>query len=176
MDVMIDLETMGTNATAPVLAIGAVAFDRNTGELHESLYLGIEVSSALKGRDLSGDTLKWWMKQDDKARKDAMSGTTPTHEALISLTMYLQDVKSKHGSYKVWGNGSSFDITILENLFQQYKMKVPWNFWDVRDCRTVEDLSNIKRSSIKRSGTHHNALDDAKYQAQYITLMLQDLK
>lgn len=176
MDVMIDIETIGTHATAPVLSIGAVVFDRDKGPTQDTFYVEIDVSSAIKGRDVSGDTLKWWMKQSEEARKQAFGGTESMEEVLTQLTTYLAVVKGKYGSYKVWGNGSSFDITILENLYQQYDMKVPWNFWDVRDCRTVEDISKVKRSSVKRKGTHHNALDDAIYQAQYITLMLRDLK
>ena len=55
----------------------------------------------------------------------------------------------------------------------------PWKFWNVRDVRTVVDLAkpfrNLKKD-YKRKGTHHNALDDAIFQASYVSDMTQALQ
>lgn len=53
-----------------------------------------------------------------------------------------------------------------------------WKFYSVRDCRTVEDMAQglVCRKDIERRGDHHNALDDAVYQAEYISAMWKALK
>jgi exodeoxyribonuclease VIII len=74
----------------------------------------------------------------------------------------------------MWGNGATFDISMLEDAYRQYEIEIPWKFWNVRDCRTVLDMYESIRGgfnkTVNRQGAH-NALDDAKFQAQYITMM-----
>ena len=48
--------------------------------------------------------------------------------------------------------------------------KAPWTFWQERDLRTLKGLSPDLR--IERSGTHHNALDDALHQARLVQHIL----
>ena len=57
-------------------------------------------------------------------------------------------------------------------------MEIPWKFWNVRDCRTVLDMYESKRGGFNKSGNRagaHNALQDAIYQAKYITMMWSKL-
>lgn len=42
---MIDLETMGTKPSAPIVAIGAVFFEPQTGELGAEFYTAVNLSS-----------------------------------------------------------------------------------------------------------------------------------
>ena len=66
----------------------------------------------------------------------------------------------------IWGNGAAFDNVVLASAFRATGMQVPWAFWNDRCYRTVKSLfSNVK---LKRSGTHHNALDDAVTQAKHL--------
>ncbi|WP_265102082.1 3'-5' exonuclease [Yersinia proxima] len=76
----------------------------------------------------------------------------------------------------VWGNGSIFDITILESWFASVDVAVPWEFGNVRDVRTVVDLSPLNVKDFIREGVHHNALDDAIHQAKYVSAMIQSLR
>lgn len=48
-DVMLDLETMGTDANAAIIAIGAVEFDIQNGEIGERFYAVIDLESAVAG-------------------------------------------------------------------------------------------------------------------------------
>jgi hypothetical protein len=73
--VMIDLETGGTDPGAPILAIGAVEFDPETGALGNQFYRAVDPVSALKHGRMSGDTFRWWLRQDDAAREAVVSGT-----------------------------------------------------------------------------------------------------
>jgi len=67
-------------------------------------------------------------------------------------------------SDKVWSNGSVFDIMVAENAFRQLGMQNPWNFWNIRDCRTIYDIAGV---SLKDGGhvTSHKAVEDAERQA-----------
>lgn len=168
-DVMIDLETLGTTPDAPIIAIGAVYFCRKTGALGDRFEATVDFNSACKGRRADPSTIKWWLGQSDAARKAVVRGDQGMECALKGLAAFIRP-----GS-RPWGNGATFDISMLEHAFRQYKLECPWKFWDVRDCRTVEDLAPVSRRSIRREGTHHSALDDAIHQARYISVMVMSL-
>ena len=62
---------------------------------------------------------------------------------------------------------------MLREAYKANRQAVPWSSFYDRDVRTMVNLAeeltsqNVK-DLVKREGTHHNALDDAKYQAQYV--------
>ncbi|EON3121769.1 3'-5' exoribonuclease, partial [Escherichia coli] len=61
---MIDLETMGTNTNAPIVVIGAVFFDPQTGEIGPVFYIVISLTDAMNtGAVPDGGTIEWWLKQ-----------------------------------------------------------------------------------------------------------------
>ena len=70
-DIMVDLETLGTRQDAIVLEISAVEFNRHTGEIGEVLDMKLDIDDQLSyRRSLSRETLQWWFKQDEEARKN----------------------------------------------------------------------------------------------------------
>lgn len=172
-DVMIDLETLGTDSNAAILSIGAVFFNPKTGIMGRRYHQRVEFNSAINGGNVSTDTIKWWISQSAEAGADVVSGTLTLQEVLAEFADWLGT-----GNVKPWGNGATFDVVILENAFRRQKMHVPWGFWNVRDCRTVEDLATDidSRENYERRGVHHNALDDAVYQAEYISGMVKNLR
>ncbi len=181
--VMIDLETLGTRVTAPVVAIGAAVFYPHHGlcRAPEMFYTRVEWNSALLGRTADGSTLQWWLRLPDRARLEILKPGVQTRAALNSFSEFLLALSSASGKPRrlhVWGNGASFDIAILEDLYQQYGLPVPWRYFDVLDCRTVEFMAEglVDKRSIKRTGDHHNALDDALHQANYVTAMYEALR
>lgn len=171
-DVMIDLETMGRKPGCPIVTIGAVQFDRKTGEIGATFYVKVDFEDALNHFEVDPNTVAWWLQQSDGARADLLGGDVPIVTALEQLSEWFTTCCP---DYCVWGNGATFDISILEHAMDVLQVPIPWDFWAVRDCRTVEDISTVRRKSIKRKGTHHNALDDAIYQAEYISAMIAQL-
>lgn len=174
-NLMIDLETLGTAFNAPVLAIGAVYFDPDTGALGERFYGSIDVADACRYGRPNGDTIRWWMGQSDEARKAAVGGKHPAAFVLEKFGEFAL----KHGlNVCPWGNGASFDISILDYAFPKILDKpAPWKFWNVRDCRTIKEVaSKVPPFQAERAGTHHNALDDAIYQAQWVSYYWQALR
>jgi hypothetical protein len=51
-----------------------------------------------------------------------------------------------------------FDITILEDLYKQVRKPVPWQYWQIRDTRTLFDLG---RDPDMPKNSKHDALQDA---------------
>lgn len=172
---MIDLETLGTAPNAPVVAIGAVYFDPNTGALGDRFDGAIDIEDAMRYGKPSGSTIKWWLGQGDDARKQVIRGKY-TAELVFNK---FHEFCLKHGNrVKPWGNGASFDISILEYAFGRILGKpAPWAFWNVRDCRTIKELADgIVQFDEKLEGTAHVALDDAIFQAKWVSAYWQGLR
>ena len=168
---MIDLETLDTIPSSKIVAIGAVIFDPRYGKISDDkFYVLVDHKLQTGDRTSSPDTVKWWKSQSPEVRKQ-LKGTTSLADALEDLSFWLPN------DCKVWGNGATFDISILEDAYRQLNIDIPWKFWNVRDCRTVLDMYESARGGFnkKSGGTLHNALDDAYYQAQYITMMWKKL-
>ncbi|ENA9680410.1 3'-5' exoribonuclease, partial [Shigella flexneri] len=62
---MIDLETMGKNPDAPIISIGAIFFDPQTGDMGPEFSKTIDLETA--GGVIDRDTIKWWLKQSREA-------------------------------------------------------------------------------------------------------------
>jgi hypothetical protein len=170
-DFSIDLETLDTRPSAVILAIGCAQFDRYTGAIGAKFYKQIELKSAMAGGTISADTLRWWMTQGNAARAVFLQATES-----FAMSTCLQEFASwvrstSAGVPIVWGNGATFDITILEHAFRNCSVGLsePWHFTNIRDMRTAVDLLDAVKpgfkSKVKNVGTHHNAVNDAEYQA-----------
>jgi exodeoxyribonuclease VIII len=61
-----------------------------------------------------------------------------------------------------WSHGATFDLVILEDIYRQLGKPMPWNFWQLRDTRTLFDLGY---SPDMPKGGKHDALQDAIRQA-----------
>lgn len=166
MNLMIDIETLGIDPKAPVISIGAVYFDEK--QTYAQFYINVDahhqIDSGLRKFDAS--TIKWWMNQEDAAKKVFKENAVPVKQALNAFRSFIAGSGGFENT-KPWGNGSNFDITILESLFKDYELPIPWNFRNIRDLRTFKEYV-YDGAKTKRVGTHHNAIDDALYQAQVV--------
>ncbi|WP_425962579.1 3'-5' exonuclease [Rhizobium nepotum] len=166
MNLMVDIETFGNRMDSAILTIGAVFFDPDTGEIGGEFYTAIDPDSACRYGRVTGSTVAWWLEQSEAARRAVVAGKTQLPEALAKLA----DFYAKHPKAPIWGNGPTFDISILEHAYWRVHDKpAPWAFWNVRDCRTIKDLGDAIGYRIpKLEGTAHNALDDARHQAMWV--------
>ena len=173
---MIDIETLGNKVDAAILSIGACVFDIETGEIGETYYKRVGLKDVIEtqtckdgGRKIDHSTLKWWLDQDAGARAEAFDGEGYLYFALDDFENWFGDKED----YKVWGNGATFDISILEHAIEDNGGDIPWKFWNIRDVRTVVDLAHgkVERNDFKFEGVAHHALDDAKHQAKYVSAM-----
>jgi len=65
------------------------------------------------------------------------------------------------GCQQFWSHGATFDLMILQNIYDKLDRAYPWNFWEMRDTRTLFDLADADMPTDSK----HNALEDAKRQA-----------
>lgn len=162
MHVMVDLETMGNRPNAPIVAIGAVSFDKNG--VVDGFYETTPLQEAIDaGAVMDPDTVLWWLKQDEAAR---MELTKPASSSLSAALDRFAVFVADFGTDGVWGNGASFDNVILHETYRRMGRQSPWPFWKDRCYRTVKNM--FPEIEMKREGTHHNALDDAKSQAIHL--------
>jgi DNA polymerase III epsilon subunit-like protein len=171
---VVDLETLGTDPYAPILAIGACAFrvDDNV-PITDAFYQAVALDSCLQlGLRPSASTIQWWMDQAEGARKaafnDPQAVTLPL--ALDAFTDWLNS-----RPLKLWGNSARFDLGLLEAAYKACGKEVPWHFRDERCYRTIKTLPGARVIELERFGTHHNALDDALSQALHLRAISQQL-
>jgi len=166
-DVMIDIETLGTRSTSMIVQIGACYFDRKTGKIGPKFRQNI--SSGFDDRfTIDASTISWWLSQSDEARASIAKDGKDLTTILTNLRDWLGEAKF------VWSH-ATFDIPILLNAFEKCDLHFPIHYTKMRDIRTLMDIANIDTKSLKREGTHHDALADCEYQVAYCTKALDSL-
>ncbi|EFB2400544.1 exonuclease, partial [Escherichia coli] len=167
---MIDLETMGKNPDAPIISIGAIFFDPQTGDMGPEFSKTIDLDTA--GGVIDRDVIKWWLKQSREAQSAIMTDEIPLDDALLQLREFI-DENSGEFFVQVWGNGANFDNVILRRSYERQGIPCPWRYCNDRDVRTIVELGKAidfdARTAIPFEGERHNALDDARYQAKYVS-------
>lgn len=164
MDVMLDLETLSTRPEATILTFGACKFSPySQHDITEGIYFRVNVDEQLAiGSHIDDSTVEWWGNQSADVREEAMSeeGRISLEEFTMNLNRFLV------GAGNIWAQGPVFDIVILENLYRRLGKPSPWQFWQIRDSRTL--LSSLGDPREKNKAGLHNALEDAVSQAQAV--------
>lgn len=176
-DVMLDLETAGVRPSAPILAIGAVSFDMRELKLGDRFYVNVDLQSCLdNGAVIEAGTFLWWLSQSDDARKALTTGQKRhINEALHQFTSFLHDKCAPQKDVRVWGNGPDADCVWLNEHYRRAGLETPWMFWNQHCFRTLKRLyPNVEPAP--RTGTHHNALDDAIYQVEHLFAIRRTLR
>lgn len=170
-NVEVDTETLGVRPGCVVLSIGAVKFNPRAGVqtaaelLKDSFTVNIDLRDSLDlGFTIDPDTLLWWMKQSKEAQASAFS--KPTVPPAVALTSFVAWFKEKEPGVQIWGNGSDFDVPILQAYFDKLGLQAPWKFRNVRCHRTIKNSFTYNEDLITGNLIHHDALSDAIYQAQ----------
>lgn len=164
--IMLDLETMGTRPGAPIVAIGAVAFDLARGTIGPEFEVRITLQANLDaGLRPEASTIEWWLKQSEDARRQTFEGQRfDLRTALEQLGFWLR----RHTeNVQVWGNGASFDNALLAEAYVRCGIDTPWHYWNDRCYRTAKNLRPDVLAG-KFAGIRHCAIDDARYQAQHL--------
>ena len=105
------------------------------------------------------DTLNWWLNQSEDIREEALG-----EQDRVSLTTLYRDLnKFLVGVDNIWAQGPLFDFAILENLYRQCGWPTPWQYWQIRDSRTLFGVHGDPR--VKGKAGLHNALEDCVSQA-----------
>ena len=197
MGAMIDLETLGIDAGAPIVTIGAVVFnpyvcDSSEELIRRGLNIRIDLSESIdKSRGVRGETLRWWFEQKDEAIKALVGDDTVSmKEALTKLYRYLNDrgnfvneeffpgLADMPKCSTFWAKDPDFDMVLLRYYYDLLGEKLPWSFWACRSVRTIEAIAWDDPSSkpeFKIPGVAHNAMWDSVHQAMRIQAAMKEL-
>ena len=166
--VMLDLETMSSNSNASIASIGACKFSVEKG-IEDTFYINVKLSSCIaSGLHVDGNTIMWWMQQSDAARNALNPDQFDLTYALDAFTSWF------NGSTYLWGNGAPFDNVVLSNAYKAVGFEQPWSFRNDSCYRTIKNMVPAVLLP-ERKGTHHNALDDAVYQAEHLIKIFKHL-
>ena len=168
----IDIETLGTSPDTVVLTIGGIKFDPMEDDgLHSEFYYRLNADEQIDmGRTVDEKTLEWWETQSEEVKAEALdtNDRIPVEETLKALNKWLVGVD------KLWCQGPVFDIGILENLYKQIGLHHNWQFYIIRDSRTLFGLMD-KDPRKEIDFAAHNALADAIVQSLCIQKVYKKL-
>lgn len=168
----IDIETLDLEPTAVVLSIGVALFTLADGVIDTRYYVLDKESQHACGRTTRESTLQWWREQSPEARAVLDAAGVPVPVALTDLAAFL----AGNSVIEVWGYGSDFDNVTVSSLSRAFGVDVPWHYRTNRCGRTVTALPQDETFGYpERVGTHHNAVDDAIYQANLVRNALRAL-
>ena len=171
---MVDLETADTKRSALVLSCAAMEFKLiGKGAVqvrNRKLWVPETRDQLVLGRTVNPQTMQWWSMQDSGAR---LHWQSPALSSVCSLTEMLHGLGEfifNAGKGPVWAHGIVFDIGILEDLYGQTGIEVPWKYGDVRDVRTVVRELPRQRTLIdhdfmvQHGLVPHDPLSDCEHQ------------
>ena len=165
---MIDIETLATGPDAMIMTIAAQVFDPlSTGWPDRHFYARVSPESQ-PNRKMDDNTIAWWAHQVPEAQREVFEEQfrRPLIDCLDELGKLIWQ------SNRIWANGPTFDMNILEHAYKESGMALPWKFWSVRDARTVyalwPDMPEVKSAS-------HHALDDYKRQIEMLQSCIKHL-
>jgi len=168
MDLMIDLEGLGTGPDTTILTIAAQAFDPlGQGYYNEHQYYTRVTLESQETRSIQQGTVDWWATQPAAARDEAFGteNRIPLDQALTELGQLIWKAK------RIWAQGPTYDMNILEHAYKSYGKPIPWQFYAVRDSRTVFGLW----PGLPKPPTSHHALEDCRRQIDLLQHTLRHL-
>lgn len=188
VDIMVDIETLGTSANSTIFQIAAVAFDITNGSCHTAFNEHADISKN-EGYDMqvSGETLKWWVLNHPETFAELLGkGELSSEELIKSFYNWLNWIVMTKGPSNVflWGNGILFDNNMLKTQMETNGLTYPVHFRNDRDVRTIVDLACVKTGlTINQFRTKwydpdlqsHDAFDDVRNQINMVAAAYRKL-
>jgi hypothetical protein len=164
---MIDIEGLATGPETTILTIAAQEFDPlDRDRFGRDYYVRVDLESQ-EGRTIEQGTIDWWATQPVAVRDEAFS-----EQDRVPLGMALQGLhRMVWHARRVWAQGPTYDMNILEHAFKSLQMPLPWKYYAVRDSRTVFALC----PNLERYPASHHALEDCRRQILLLWDALESL-
>lgn len=174
--IMVDIETFGKKSGSAIVSIGAVEFNMLTGETGKEFKINASLQSCIDiGLTIDPDTVMWWMKQSDEARKSLTEGDiVHINVALIHLKEFFEECDGK--KCEVWGNSPRFDLEKLDAAYGKIGVEIPWDFRKERCVRTLVSFYPEIKNMTKFNGVAHDAVFDCYHQIKYCSETYRRIK
>lgn len=186
----LDMETLAAKSTRPaILSIGIVEFDPTLVQTPEAIsenphchmFLSLNGQTDQYNRVIEGDTIAWWMQQDDAARSKLFAGNgggmlfpnaiQELNRWIASVLEQYADVKSAHShaielpELYVWSYGVKSDLVWWNTACEATGETYPVGYRNEKCLRMLSgELPQVPRVEF---GVKHDALDDAIAQAAW---------
>jgi hypothetical protein len=149
--IMIDIETLGVSATAPVIEIAAVPFTREDHFAEDAFYRAISLQDNIAhGRMPDMDTCLFWLKDP---RKPNLGGTITLLQCMLEFQNWLTANSTKETQY--WFKGTSFDPVLLDNITDHLNLPRLWKYSQCLDVRSIQKFHGIQMNLAS-----HHPTDD----------------
>lgn len=170
IDVMLDIETLGTDSNSVIVSISAVVFDLQTGKIGGEYEAGVNIlEQLLNGGVIDTSTVAWWAAQSAAAKQALYTLKAQALDIVLSSfnTWLAASTTGQLKDVRIWGNGAVFDNVIVRNLYKRSGVNFVLPYWCDMDVRTLVAVSGINTKSFKFEGTKHCGIDDCKHQIKY---------
>ena len=177
LDVMTDIETLGTKSDSTIFQISAIAFDIKTGEHYNTFNVVADIEKNNK-LTIDGSTLKWWLNTDKELLSKLLnSGTGSSDQMIFEFHNWLNCLSDDTRDVHLWGNGILFDNKMIEHQMELLGLKYPIFYRNDRDMRTLMDLAcqkvgmsekGFKETYGLKNLVAHDAFDDVKWQIDIV--------
>lgn len=179
IDIMTDIETLGTDSDSTIIQIAAVAFDITTGKIHTWFNQTANIHKNEGPLKVTAGTLKWWMKTNPELLRELLDGEHSSEDMLRNFHDWLGQFKDE--DMYLWGNGILFDNKMIQHQFESIGLNYPIFYRNDRDVRTILELASQKMNQPERTIRQfvtdmprqkelvkHNAIDDCHYQIDLV--------
>lgn len=170
--VMVDIESLALAPKAVVTQLAFVAFDLDDPDTTirtDEEYLPLDPQLVLS-RVISGDTLIWWMGQNEQARKRFEANKGNDFQELVALVQSwirkFEQATAGAEKVEVYAQGPQFDIVTIESLLADLGLEAPWKYNQIRDLRTLMAEAGMDKSTVPMAPglVSHHALSDCRHQ------------
>lgn len=175
LDIMCDLESMGTQPDSAIVGIGLVEFDLSKGLIGNTFFRAVNLGDATRrGCRIDAGTVAWWLSQTKEAQNAIIWNTGSLPHVLGEVTEFMHSCGPQK-EIRVWGNDPAFDNAMLAHSFWLCEMETPWMFWNNRCVRTIRALyKHVEQDEFE--GEKHNAVDDALAQVRHLIKIRESVK
>lgn len=181
IDVMVDLETLGTDFNAVVFQVAAAGFDIETGAILSEFSEIADISN-LQEEDgvINGGTLKWWLNTDMYLLADLLDKgeSLSARDIFKQFHGWLTKLHEGFENVYLWGNGILFDNAIIRYKLENYGLGYPIFYRNDRDVRTIFELAQNKAGESAKEMydriydeelTAHDAMNDVINQVALVS-------
>ena len=181
LDLMLDIETLGTDSNAIVIQVAAKSFKLFPDASDEDFKLNIHLSvfgNLLLGRMADYDTVQWWNNPERAKVLQSLIDADKTvsvdaREGLKDIYRQLTGICRKYQTY-IWCRGYDFDLNILDHAMRDAvtsvddKYRTPWDFWRKRCVRTILEVHGIVGNDVEKQDNPHDAMIDCMTQIDQV--------
>jgi hypothetical protein len=165
IDIMVDIETLGTEAGNVILSIGACRFDRTLSAAtvidpyvyHEKISIQKQLDD---GFTMNTETLLWWMNQSNAAQADLFTPDKDKQSPIKVLDGFKHYCKHWNTAMErapiLWCN-TKMDVVMLEYAMTHYGVDIPWRYNGFRECKSFmagpeyHEAQQLERGTLQES-------------------------